>query len=543
MTEESEFTSMESDDDTAGQGQTSSDDDNDLDEVLRSAFDMVLVEVAGEFADDWDDVDLSDDEDEPSPDELEEIEEDVDDTIHEALIEATDDPVRMYLLEIGRVPLLEHHEETWLSTLRETGTYLKNLQVRLSEENGRPPTGQETLTAILDLLRETWLAVHRHCNQLDISPPTQTALVDEVRALHHVLLPDRSSYLYDFLEQAGWSDLGSETPVALIGPLFEVLTLLYLLPDSTLEIVREKWRGRKWFPTLRKLEHAIPDEEEIAATWSVVEMRVEEAQQLLAQANLRLVVSVAKRYTGRGISFLDLIQEGNIGLLRAVRKFDPTKGFRFSTYATWWIRQAISRAVADQARTIRIPVHMVEKINRLIRLKRQMAQDLGREASMEELALESDMLDAEEKKAIRSAQMAEEALPLALRHRLKSAVVEVRRILRISKEPMSLEMPVGSENDGVLGELIEDEMVAGPVDAAADQLLKEHVRSSLDSLSERERAVLEMRFGLIDGETHTLEEVGQAFDVTRERVRQIESKALRKLRYPGHGHELRDFLA
>jgi RNA polymerase primary sigma factor len=403
-----------------------------------------------------------------------------------------------------------------------------------ADEKGLNQT-TDVAKALVIHARDSWAILLGQAAKFKLAPPDLDRLIDEAYQLRRNWDRDADSHIREYLQQRDWGHVEAWTELA--RSLFDTFQALYLLPPT----LQEALRGQELTPDLvdRWVESVPNASERLLDAFELAGARAKEASEALTRANLRLVVSVAKRYMGRGINFLDLIQEGNIGLLRAVEKFDHTRGYKFSTYATWWIRQAISRAIADQARTIRIPVHMVETINRLMRVERELLQELGSEPSAEQIALNMDFLSPEEVRSIKRAQEKGEPISPNMERRLRRAANKVRRIMRISQEPMSLEMPVGQEDSSSLGDFIEDDKTPGPVEAATRQLLKEQVRGALQVLNDREREVLEMRFGLIDGQYHTLEEVGKHFGVTRERIRQIEAKALRKLRHPTRSRPLR----
>jgi RNA polymerase primary sigma factor len=452
--------------------------------------------------------------------------------------DASDDTVRLYLKDIGREDLLSTDQELWLSVRREAPDRLE--MVRLD----RPPRGLPSLadlhTARYEAVRTLWKRVVEDARRWRRSPPDAHLVLEEARRLRLTWEGDPPSYLRAWLDNGRWgTDPNWETVAR---NAIDVFMGWYTMPVVAQSRLAQRLEKGQALPTPRTYASWLPEPSALQAELEDLQLLEAEAKEDLSGANLRLVVSVAKRYMGRGIAFLDLIQEGNMGLMRAVDKFDPAKGFKFSTYATWWIRQAISRAIADQARTIRIPVHMVETINRLIRTQRRLVQELGREATSEELALEMGMLEPEDQLAIAESRGANGELDPALERKWRRAAAKVRRILRIAQEPIPLETPVGAEESSQLSDFIEDETTPEPVDAAALELLKEHVQNVLSVLTERERQVLEMRFGLRDGKDYTLEEVGKYFNVTRERIRQIEAKALRKLRHPTRSRHLRDYL-
>ena len=373
------------------------------------------------------------------------------------------------------------------------------------------PLSQEQMEAVLDYLEQCNIDVLR-MNAMD--EPEALMINDE-----DVVIEEEDELDVENIDLSVPEGVSIEDPVRMY--LKEIGKVPLLTADEEIVLAKQMEAGADAHNRLEEIEELLKDADDEKRAellkeqkqMKMLEYAGEEAKNRLAEANLRLVVSIAKRYVGRGMLFLDLIQEGNLGLIKAVEKFDYRKGYKFSTYATWWIRQAITRAIADQARTIRIPVHMVETINKLIRVSRQLLQELGREPFPEEIAEEMNM-----------------------------SVERVREILKISQEPVSLETPIGEEEDSHLGDFIQDDNVPVPADAAAFTLLREQLKDVLSTLTDREQKVLRLRFGMDDGRARTLEEVGKEFNVTRERIRQIEAKALRQLRHPSRSRKLKDYL-
>ena len=433
-----------------------------------------------------------------------------------------DDPVRMYLKEIGRVPLLVGEDEVKLAKRMDKGRQAERIQRGKMIELEEPAfTAEDSGSTLIEKLRENMKEEWQITRMRSVFRVAQM-IKERHEAGNPYTIADYEDLIFEFTkdERLHLQRLMAEQKTMI--PDCEQFVVARETSDkddhklyhikAILEEIKERLSDGREKDT-KVVEAYCNIDEDFEKLLKAVETQGNDAKKCLSEANLRLVVSIAKRYVGRGMLFLDLIQEGNLGLIKAVDKFDYNKGFKFSTYATWWIRQAITRAIADQARTIRIPVHMVETINKLIRVSRQLLQELGREPLPEEIAKEMD-----------------------------TSVDRVREIMKIAQEPVSLETPIGEEEDSHLGDFIEDHDAPAPADAASFTLLREQLGEVLETLTVREKRVLELRFGLEDGRSRTLEEVGQHFGVTRERIRQIEAKALRKLRHPSRSKKLKDFL-
>jgi RNA polymerase primary sigma factor len=479
---------------------------------------------------------------------------------------SVEDPVKMYLHEIGRGQLLTADDEKWLACRLEEANRLRDTIAELEGESGYPPTPAEVVVAIYSRVYQRRQLLDQLAESVDLSPVTNVSTFltnPRLReAIDYYLDPGRLEWL---------AGKARKSVDALRAEVVELSVDTRLFPHALHRCLASVANVAD-MPTpaviAEMLEPYTPD---LAEHLASVRREASRAESKLTEANLRLVVSVAKKYLNRGMAFLDLIQEGNLGLMRAVGKFDHRRGFKFSTYATWWIRQAVSRAIADQSRTIRVPVHMVEVINRLSRVSRELVQGLGREPSCEEVALmmgffdenlEAELIEEVIAQNIRIGRPVNDVapevrrdlilgsgilsdpaeLPYPLRDMVEQASSRVQEAAKVARQPVSLEAPIGEEEDNHLGDLLPDSSSPAPVEIATQKLLQEQVENVLASLTHRERRVLQLRFGLDDGHPRTLEEVGKEFGVTRERIRQIEAKALRKLRHPSRSKKLRAYL-
>jgi len=439
--------------------------------------------------------------------------------------EIVDDPIQLYLRDISREELLLAEQEFYLAIV-----FQANEQLNLY----RAGEAGLNLEGIFADMKTTWAQVEMDAARLLYPPPDLKMVLDEAMQFQRsVEMPD-PPYIRNYLDDPRWgSDKHWED---LARDLLRFFTDAYILPVGLIEQVSLNWTDGT------ELEHLKASPEEIKTSIDRVVENADFANQKLVEYNLRLVVSIAKRYNNKGIAMEDLIQEGNMGLLRGIQKFDPAKGFRFSTYATWWIRQAITRYIHENARTIRIPVHIVESISKLVKVQHRLVQILGRDPTFAEMAVESEFLEEEYVKAINEIGGSRELADKDLLDRWDVAAQKVEAVLKSAEEPVSLESPVGDAENSTLGDYIPDLDAIEPMEEVMRDNLRESVQESLDSLPEREREVLELRFGLKDGMYHSLEEISNYFGLTRERIRQIESSALRKLRDPKRRNSLKDFL-